>query len=111
MRYALEIHPKAENETVDAYNWYEDQYNGLGEMFLSDLESVYKKIELNPDFFSKAGKGFRQAVLKQFPYVVVYEIKRTLRVFINVLGVVKVVTSSLLFKSMKSSLIPKLSAG
>lgn len=77
MRYALEIHPKAENETVDAYNWYEDQYNGLGEMFLSDLESVYKKIELNPDFFSKAGKGFRQAVLKQFPYVVVYEIKRT----------------------------------
>ena len=76
MRYALEIHPKAENETVDAYNWY-DQYNGLGEMFLSDLESVYKKIELNPDFFSKAGKGFRQAVLKQFPYVVVYEIKRT----------------------------------
>jgi hypothetical protein len=77
MRYALEIHPKAENETLDAYNWYEDQYNGLGEMFLSDLESVYKKIELNPDFFSKAGKGFRQAVLKQFPYVVVYEIKRT----------------------------------
>ena len=77
MRYALEIHPKAENETVDAYNWYEDQYNGLGEMFLSDLESVYKKIELNPDFFSKAGKGFRQAVLKKFPYVVVYEIKRT----------------------------------
>ena len=44
---------------------------------MSDLESVYKKIELNPDFFSKAGKGFRQAVLKQFPYVVVYEIKRT----------------------------------
>jgi hypothetical protein len=48
MKYLLEIHPGADEDTLQAYNWYEDQYEGLGDLFLNELESLYKKIEINP---------------------------------------------------------------
>jgi len=72
--YQLIIKPRAILMAKEAYNWYEKQSNGLGEIFLSELESSYKKIEVQPTFYSKIKKNFRKIRLKRFPYVVIYEI-------------------------------------
>jgi len=61
----------------EAYDWYEKQSNGLGEIFLSELDRCYKKIEAQPTFYSKTRKNFRQLRLKRFPYVVVYEVMKS----------------------------------
>ena len=45
--------------TKDAYDWYEEQKPGLGEEFLSELDSTYLKLESHPEYFGKVKKNFR----------------------------------------------------
>jgi plasmid stabilization system protein ParE len=75
--YNLVIKPRAILMTKDAYDWYEKQKAGLGEDFLKELDSVYHKLEYHPEYFGKVKKNFRQAALKRFPFVIVYEIIKT----------------------------------
>jgi len=76
MAYKLLLKPGAEEDIDHAYNWYEDQQTDLGEKFLQELVSFYKKLEQRPAAFSKINKPYRQAALKQFPYVIVFEISK-----------------------------------
>lgn len=76
MAYRVFLNPGAEDDTEQGYNWYEDQRKGLGEEFLIELESVYRKLENFPRAFGKLTKIYRRAPLKRFPYLVIYEIKR-----------------------------------
>ncbi len=75
--HPLIIKPRAIGMAKKAFDWYEQQSKGLGEVFLSELNSCYKKIEAQPAFYSKTEKNFRQLRLKRFPYVVVYEILKS----------------------------------
>lgn len=61
----------------DAYDWYEEQRQGLGEIFLDELDNCYKKLESNPASSPKIMKNYRQARLKRFPYVILFEIIKT----------------------------------
>ena len=68
--------------TKKAYDWYEEQKHGLGETFLKELNTCYRKLETHPDHYGKIKKNFRQLAVKRFPFVVVYEIyKREVIVF------------------------------
>lgn len=71
------LKPRAILMAKQAYEWYEGQSNGLGELFLSELDRCYKKLEAQPAFYRKLKKNYRQMRLKRFPYVVVYEIMKT----------------------------------
>lgn len=51
----------------DAYDWYEKQRKGLGEIFLSELDICYKKLQSAPTSSRKVVKNYRQARLKRFP--------------------------------------------
>ncbi len=72
--YPLILKPQAVLMARDAYQWYEDQRHGLGELFLTELDSCLKKIQTNPTANSKVVKNYRQGILRRFPYVIVYEI-------------------------------------
>jgi hypothetical protein len=63
----LIIKPRAIGMAKEAYDWYEQQSKGLGEIFLSELNTCYKKIEAQPAFYSKAKKNFRQLRLLVSP--------------------------------------------
>jgi hypothetical protein len=66
----------------EAYEWYESQKVGLGELFLTELENKYNKITTTPFVYSKRQKEYRHVVLKKFPYVIVFKIiKRTVVVY------------------------------
>ena len=68
--------------TKKAYDWYEEQKQGLGEAFLTELDTCYLKLESHPNHYGKIKKNFRQVSLKRFPFVVVYEmIKKDVVVF------------------------------
>jgi plasmid stabilization system protein ParE len=75
--YSLIIKPRAMLMTKDAYDWYETQKKGLGEEFLNELDAAYLKLESHPEYFGKVRKNFRQAALKRFPFVIVYEVIKT----------------------------------
>ncbi len=72
--YRIILKPETAKDIEHAYNWYEDQQNGLGDRFLETLKECYKKLEQYPFSFSEMAKSIRQLKLKTFPYVIVFEV-------------------------------------
>jgi plasmid stabilization system protein ParE len=60
------------DEIDEAYTWYEKQRLGLGEEFLTEVESVLDRIERNPEIHAPVYKNVRHTRLKRFPYAVHY---------------------------------------
>ncbi len=58
----------------EAYDWYEEQQLGLGDLFLAELDKGLDKLETWPLSYAKIKKDYRQLILHTFPYVIVYEI-------------------------------------
>ncbi len=73
INYPLHIKAEARNDIIEAAHWYATILKGLDERFIQYLEDVISTIQYNPNTFKKIYKDFRQAALKKFPYVVVYE--------------------------------------
>lgn len=74
MNYVLTFRAEARNEMEDAYNWYEDQEDGLGETFLNCVDDTLDRIEQRPESYMVVFQDFRRAVVHRFPYVIYYRI-------------------------------------
>jgi hypothetical protein len=74
MNYKLHPLSGVDDDISSAVEWHESQQKGLGERFIDYWESTINYIISNPLAFSKKIKSFRQAVLKNFPYLIIYEI-------------------------------------
>jgi abortive infection bacteriophage resistance protein len=59
---------------LDAYIYYEEKSNGLGERFLKQLDIYLKKISENPENFQIKRKRYREAYIKKFPFLIIFEI-------------------------------------
>lgn len=73
-KYNLEITQEAVSEIEDAYYYYEEQQAGLGDIFQKFLDKCFKSIMNSSSGFKKVVDERRQAVVKKFPFVVVYEV-------------------------------------
>ena len=62
-------------DLADAFAYYEDQVEGLGERFLSAADSAFDAIEHYPEMFAKVHGDVRRAIVSKFPYAVFYRIE------------------------------------
>jgi hypothetical protein len=76
MKYSLEIKDEANLETIEAYLYYEGKRTGLGEEFLEHLDTYFDRITANPKHFPKKRKPYREAFIKRFPFLIIYEIEK-----------------------------------
>lgn len=75
MVYKLEIWNKAKIEIIEGYTWYESKKNNLGQEFIEEVEEMFDYIKKYPEHYQiKYREKYREAVLKRFPYLVIYEI-------------------------------------
>ena len=74
MAYRVIFHPEAEAELYESVIWYEEILNGLGGEFLKEVEKITHHLNLHPFIYSKRKKNYREAVLRKFPFIVVYKI-------------------------------------
>jgi toxin ParE1/3/4 len=74
MDYKLEFRPLATIETLEAYDWYEMQKEGLGSDFLEELDHFIQQLLINPNTHSFYEAAIRQGKINRFPYVMVYEV-------------------------------------
>ncbi len=76
MAYDLIIKEEALADTIAAYLYYEGITNGLGNKFLTSLQSTYDKLAKTPESYSYTDnrKILRDAKLKGFPYLVIYSV-------------------------------------
>ena len=77
MQYEIEIRSLATIETLETYDWYEQQREGLGLEFLNELEKFYSILLHNPNTHSYYQRPVRQGKINRFPYTVIYEVFKT----------------------------------
>ena len=68
----ITFRPEAEAEIAEAADWYEARGAGLGMEFLRALDAVIASIERNPFGNQVIFKTVRRALLRRFPYSVIY---------------------------------------
>ena len=74
-KYNLVIKQEAKDEITEAYNWYKNKQNELGERLISVLDDYFSTIKKNPKQFPKVLNDMRQATIKKFPYIIIFEIE------------------------------------
>jgi toxin ParE1/3/4 len=64
--------PEARAEFDEAYDWYEGQRPGLGEIFAEHVQRVLDRIAAMPRMHAPVLGDVRKAVVARFPYCVYY---------------------------------------
>jgi plasmid stabilization system protein ParE len=77
MKYELIIKEEASLEIIESYLFYESKSIGLGERFLNNLDLYFDRIQNYPDHYQIKRKPYREAFIKKFPFVIVYEISES----------------------------------
>ncbi len=72
MSLSLLFRPEAENETIEAFDWYENRVPGLGAEFLLCLDAVLNSISRNPRQYQPVHRSVRRALMRRFPYEVLF---------------------------------------
>lgn len=84
MSYAVELHVEAVQELQEAYVWYEERSEGLGDRFITLLNRRLGQIAENPERYPRKKGRYHEALLDVFPYVIIYEVfKKERLVFVS----------------------------
>ncbi len=75
MNYELVITREAKVEINEAYIFYELSNPGLGEKFLVHLDIFFSRIKSSPEQFPQKKIPYREAYIKKFPYLIIFEIR------------------------------------
>ena len=67
------------------FDWYEEQRSGLGEEFLSAVQSTLRSIEQFPEMFVLIHRDVRRATVSRFPFAVFYLVESRRIVVLRVL--------------------------
>jgi len=63
---------QAENELEDALYFYDLISTKIGDNFLNQINTCIESILLNPETYKLEFDVYRQAVVKKFPFVIIY---------------------------------------
>jgi toxin ParE1/3/4 len=75
MNYTILVQIEAWHEIQDAYDWYEEKKEGLGDLFIEEIEECYQNLVENPKRFPYINHLYRRIRTDRFPYVLMYEIE------------------------------------
>lgn len=76
---------RVQHDLEAAFDWYEEQRIGLGEQFLSAVQSTFKSIESFPKMFVAVHGEVRRAIVSRFPFAVFFVVEPTRVVVLRVL--------------------------
>jgi plasmid stabilization system protein ParE len=83
----LIIHPEAEADIAEAFDWYETRVPGLGSEFLLVLDALFNSILRNHLIYPAVYKNVRRALTRRFPYAVFFITEDTKVVVLSVFHV------------------------
>jgi toxin ParE1/3/4 len=67
--------PEADLDAQHALQWYDQRDRELGDDFLRKVNECITALERNPESFPFVHRQMRRALIKRFPYEVLYEIE------------------------------------
>ena len=74
--YEVVLLPETNADIAEAFQYYEDQAEGLGAEFLAAVESCLNSLDQFPARNALQYKQVRRALLRRFPYGVFYRVER-----------------------------------
>ena len=77
MSLQIIIRPAAESELAEAYEWYEERRQGLGDDLLLSVEATLAAIGEDPEAFPIVQRSIRRALIRRFPFGVFYILEET----------------------------------
>lgn len=84
MQYKLVITYSAQNDILDASDWYENKSKGHGELYMLSIDKCVKLVLQNPHSFAVIYLQIRKANVNKYPYSLYYsfdEIKNEITIF------------------------------
>jgi toxin ParE1/3/4 len=85
MSYQLKFLPEVERDVSEAYDWYEEQLEGLGEDLLLSIDASLNGIVRNPHLSEVLYKGMRKRIVKRFPFGIFYIVEENVITIISVI--------------------------
>ena len=67
--------PEAEEEILQAVNWYYDQEHTLAADFYREFKKAEAAIESFPEFWPPLAGGYRRKPLNRYPYGLIYRLE------------------------------------
>ena len=83
--YRLISEPAADFDVEAAFDWYENERDGLGLEFLDELRAAYNGIVDGPLKYQLLRSGICRALLRRFPYAVYFVVENDRIVVLAVL--------------------------
>ncbi|WP_162499832.1 type II toxin-antitoxin system RelE/ParE family toxin [Mucilaginibacter terrigena] len=71
--YFIQFDPKADTEYQEAYAWYEEQLQGLGERFEFSVEQKLVSVLAAPLLYPIKKYDIRECKINGFPYLIIYK--------------------------------------
>ena len=62
----------AQNDFAEAIDWYEDESLEVADRFEQAIDEIVRRIEDNPRQFAPSPFDTRRAVLRRFPYLLIF---------------------------------------
>ena len=75
MILAVAFVEQALRDADKAFTWYESQRRGLGLEFLSAVDAAIHQVQRLPDAHPVVRKRTRRAIVRRFPYVLLYSVE------------------------------------
>ena len=72
MSRRLIVRPEAEEDIDTARLEYEERVRGLSFEFRAELDQTFSSIVRNPELYARIHRDLRRALLRRFPYGVLY---------------------------------------
>jgi hypothetical protein len=71
MIYKIELLPRARKELLEAWNWYDDRWSGLGDRFMGRLKRNYSRSRKRLNGMQNAERVFARQQLR-FSHILSY---------------------------------------
>jgi hypothetical protein len=66
----------ADRELADAFTWYEQAQDGLGDALIDEVDRTVHRIARYPESCQVAGDGLRRVLVNRFPYGLWYAVEQ-----------------------------------
>ncbi|CAN5333895.1 hypothetical protein BH09BAC2_BH09BAC2_07910 [soil metagenome] len=70
---------RAQKEITQAWLWYEDRQQNLGNRFVKEVINRIRLIELYPERFPTRFKSYKEAPVLLFPFLIIYRVNRKMK--------------------------------
>lgn len=68
------FHPEAQDDFETSQVWYARRSARAAARFGTEVERILQLIRANPEMFPKYDEDYRFAVLRRFPYSIIYQV-------------------------------------